>query len=673
MQHLRPTGTWRRVLMVGTSFAVAIVGLAATPALAARMTSGTGTASVSPMTVITPTASTLQLTYTAGASMTDGVVTVTVPTGWTAPTTLNATASMGTVSVVGSIISVSGVTLASGGTLTIDYGVPTSKVVPTSLGGFGTFTVAMSPTSSGTPAAIASSPVVFVYALASPTLLREVTTVPLAVFNKVGVHSGELLYPPSIAHKQRPFEAMVDGHPVPRSIFWGSEWCPYCMPASWGIIVAMSRFGTFNQFYEMFSDPLDYAPNTPGFTFHKSTYTSRWLTFAGFEQEGPFQGQTLDPPPKGYDAILHKYDSAGSWPFFDVGNVAFVASSPFDPSILDGLTQSQIGANLSKASNPETRAIIAWANATVVSLIDPADGVPVIPVNLHDDPFGWGYASLETAAAAVAKPQSLFPYKVFPYVPELDPVSNLWFVDVQLDFSESTPPPPGYFLRLNLARFQPNAIGWQFDTDANEWQMQPPTFLSPVTTLNMMQPVADRVVGWTQVSQTSVNGTVVNTIDVSVTGYSYVGFRPVVKTPSATEPDDVPTLYASDVAAARNQIEDDNIYAQHRTGSDSLPSSGAQVTSTIVVEIQVANPSDPVGGDFGVTTLGDVGYVLQPTIGNDGAISWQGMLDWPLDVDLQQLRVSELDFYLDPYATTVPTSVINRSRRLFTTTLTSFT
>ena len=134
------------------------------------------------------------------------------------------------------------------------------------------------------------------------------------------------------------------------------------MPASWGIIVALSRFGHFNQFYEVDSSPQDIAPATPGFSFHTSIYTSRWLTFAGFEQEGPFMGQNLDPPPPGFLKILQQYDTYQSWPFMDIGNVAFISDSPFNPVALDGLTQAQIGANLANASNPVTRAIVAYAN-----------------------------------------------------------------------------------------------------------------------------------------------------------------------------------------------------------------------------------------------------------------------------------------------------------------------
>src|SRR5690348_18152766 len=71
---------------------------------------------------------TITFTYTAPAGgISNGSVTVAVPSGWPAPsiTGSNAgysTASAGTLTVSGSTITVSSLTLAGGGTVTISYG-----------------------------------------------------------------------------------------------------------------------------------------------------------------------------------------------------------------------------------------------------------------------------------------------------------------------------------------------------------------------------------------------------------------------------------------------------------------------------------------------------------------------------------------------------------------------
>src|ERR1700683_1967408 len=99
----------------------------------------------------------------------------------------------------------------------------------------------------------------------------------------------------------------------------------------------------------MFSSLTDAFPNTPGFTFHLSTYQSRYLTFTGYEVEGPFS-EPLDQPPGWVQARINKYDGEGALPFMDIGNLEFLVDSPFNPEILAGATQDEIGANLTNPS-----------------------------------------------------------------------------------------------------------------------------------------------------------------------------------------------------------------------------------------------------------------------------------------------------------------------------------
>ena len=74
------------------------------------------------------TGRTVTFTYTAPAGdISNGSVTVTVPSGWNAPSTTGAnagysTASAGTLTVSGQTITVSSLTLAAGNTFTITYG-----------------------------------------------------------------------------------------------------------------------------------------------------------------------------------------------------------------------------------------------------------------------------------------------------------------------------------------------------------------------------------------------------------------------------------------------------------------------------------------------------------------------------------------------------------------------
>jgi hypothetical protein len=260
---------------------------------------------------------------------------------------------------------VSGVSLAALASLTVTYGTAGNLVTPANSGGFAAFTVAMQPTTTGSPSPIPTSPSVYVYEKAPPALFKDVTTVPLAVFNNVGIGSNAIpVSPPSIDHHQPGFRTRVHGAVVPNSFFLGAEYCPFCAATRWGVILALSRFGHFNQLYEMASSTEDYAPNSPTFTFYLSTYSSPFLAFTGYEDEGPTM-QVLDPPPHAIQVLVNKYDSSEggeSFPFMDVGNLTFILGSAFDPSSISGRNRNEIANHLRVTSDPVTKAIVASAN-----------------------------------------------------------------------------------------------------------------------------------------------------------------------------------------------------------------------------------------------------------------------------------------------------------------------
>src|SRR5207302_3966795 len=119
------------------------------------------------------TGRTITFTYTAApGGLSNGLVTLVVPSGWSAPSTTasNAgytTASTGTVSVSSQTITVSSVTLAGGSTMTITYG-DTGGGGPgataTSSTGAQTWQAQQKSTSGGSLANLGASPSITVYA-----------------------------------------------------------------------------------------------------------------------------------------------------------------------------------------------------------------------------------------------------------------------------------------------------------------------------------------------------------------------------------------------------------------------------------------------------------------------------------------------------------------------------
>jgi len=369
-----------RTVVAAAAVSLALTGVFAAPALAGSAShqsnanllrstprsvvthDDSGSAFVLPEALIAPTPMTLHFKFTATATFTAGVVSVAVPAGWPAPTLINTAASTGSLSTGSSTITVSDLNLTSGQFVVINYGAAPNPVTPPSTPGYDTFTVSTSTTSSGALVSLSSSPIVFVYTKASAMLFNQVTSVPLAAFNTVGVTSHAIfVVRPSIKYHQPPFVAVVNGVKVPGAIYVGADWCPFCGPTRWGVIVALARFGHFNQFYEAMSSPVDVFGNTPSLTFYLSTYKSSYLSFAGYEIEGPFMGQALMHPPKAAQLLFNKY-GMGSLPFFDVGNLSFINQGAFTPAAIAGMTDAQIANGLSTASGAVARAIIASAN-----------------------------------------------------------------------------------------------------------------------------------------------------------------------------------------------------------------------------------------------------------------------------------------------------------------------
>src|SRR5947209_6417330 len=119
------------------------------------------------------TGRTITFTYTAAAGgVSNGSVTLAVPSGWSAPSTTGSnagytTASSGTVTVSGQTITISSLTIGGGSTFTVTYGSTASGgpgATATSSTGAQTWTTQEKSTANGSLTDIASQPSITVYA-----------------------------------------------------------------------------------------------------------------------------------------------------------------------------------------------------------------------------------------------------------------------------------------------------------------------------------------------------------------------------------------------------------------------------------------------------------------------------------------------------------------------------
>jgi hypothetical protein len=102
-------------------------------------------------------------------------------------------------------------------------------------------------------------------------------------------------------------------------------------------------------------------PNTATLTFYHSTYTSKYLVFTPVENQDVHHN-LLQSPTAAQQALWAKYQPPGnSYPFIDIGN-RVIASVSYNPQVLQGLTWSQIAADLHKPSSPVAQGATGSAN-----------------------------------------------------------------------------------------------------------------------------------------------------------------------------------------------------------------------------------------------------------------------------------------------------------------------
>ncbi len=206
-------------------------------------------------------------------------------------------------------------------------------------------------------------------ALAS--VVSKVTSVPASTLDEIGKGSFTGKIPP-----------INGGTPLtsggkPEMLYMGAEYCPYCAAERWSMIVALSRFGTFSGLSTVHSSTTDTPSNISTFTFHGSSYTSKYLTFTPVEM----QTNVLDPATKNYpvlekptsaqQALLTKYDAppyvssaadAGAIPFIYFGGKNVSIGASYDATVLSGKSWAQIASALSDPNSAIAKAIGGTAN-----------------------------------------------------------------------------------------------------------------------------------------------------------------------------------------------------------------------------------------------------------------------------------------------------------------------
>jgi hypothetical protein len=212
---------------------------------------------------------------------------------------------------------------------------------------------------------------------ASPSLVSSLASVPSSVYDSVGVTSPTIPITPLVAagHNAPVWLAPVNGGPhLPVVFFYGAEFAPYAAAERWPLILALSRFGTFNQLGLMQSSSTTAFANVSTFTFWKASYVSHHVVLQSVERYSALNPTGarylgLQTPDARQAAAIASYGtSATTFPLLDVANRYVLDGSGFSPAVLTGVSQDQIAGFLSSPTAPLTQAVIAAANEITAAI-----------------------------------------------------------------------------------------------------------------------------------------------------------------------------------------------------------------------------------------------------------------------------------------------------------------
>jgi Domain of unknown function (DUF929) len=224
--------------------------------------------------------------------------------------------------------------------------------------------------------------------LASPAVVRQVTTVPDAVLT--GARPGQAATPLQAVKAAGP-PLTIGGKPA--IVFVSEESCPFCAAERWPLAVALSHFGTWSHLGFTRSSATDAYPNTATLSFRAARFRSAELTLRTTELTDnagrPLQAQTpldtslidtYDVPP-----YVNSADQSGAVPFLDIGNHYILAGAQYTPQLLAGLSAAQIAGQLSNPASPVAKAIDGSARV-IIAAIDQVLHDKTAPSQQRHDP-----------------------------------------------------------------------------------------------------------------------------------------------------------------------------------------------------------------------------------------------------------------------------------------------
>ena len=166
----------------------------------------------------------------------------------------------------------------------------------------------------------------------------------------------------------------------PRLLYIGAEFCPYCAIERWPMVIALSRFGTWQGLQPALSSPNEgKISDIPTVTFQGATYSSDYLTFEAIETADRM-GTPIRAVPAAEQDLLNKYNPGTNGtspiPWLYWGTAHQVGASYDGTGFMPSVSGDTIAAKLGDATSPEAQGILGAANIQTAQLCKLTKGQP---------------------------------------------------------------------------------------------------------------------------------------------------------------------------------------------------------------------------------------------------------------------------------------------------------
>jgi Domain of unknown function (DUF929) len=181
---------------------------------------------------------------------------------------------------------------------------------------------------------------------ADPAVVAQITAIPVSVLDRVG--DGGFMPGFNLTSGDPP--PLVSGG-LPRVLYVGGLFCPFCATERWPMIAALSRFGAFKGLrYARSATQGETVKDIRTFSLSGVTYTSTYLAFTPYETTDR-NHKALDTLPAADTTLVSTLDNqptlpsgttSGTIPFVDIANRWVLAGASYNATDLEGKDWAQI-------------------------------------------------------------------------------------------------------------------------------------------------------------------------------------------------------------------------------------------------------------------------------------------------------------------------------------------